>query len=82
MSQPLPKFATAATLERSTVDMAADRPILERSDLVLACAHVLHRNGQSTHLKVEAAEWLGAAHLLDLDDSSRGVQAAGALDAC
>jgi len=41
MSQPLPKYATAARFERSTVDMAADRPILERSDLVLACAHVL-----------------------------------------
>jgi hypothetical protein len=60
MSHPLPKFATAATFERPTVDMAADRPILERSDLVLACAHVLHTNGQSTHETVEAAEWLGA----------------------
>src|SRR6267378_3198827 len=40
--------------------MAADRPILERSDLVLACAHVLHTNGQSTHETVQAAERLGA----------------------
>src|SRR5260370_31138731 len=59
MSQPLPKYATAARFERSTVDMAADRPILERSDLVLACAHVLHTNGQSTHETVQAAERLG-----------------------
>src|SRR5258708_36309384 len=40
--------------------MATDRPILERSDLVLACAHVLHTNGQSTHETVQAAERLGA----------------------
>src|SRR5712675_1799658 len=59
MSQPLPKFAIATRFERSTVDMAADRPILERSDLVLACAHVLHTNGQSTHETVQAAERLG-----------------------
>jgi uncharacterized membrane protein YjjP (DUF1212 family) len=59
MSQRLPKHATAASFERSTVDMAADRPILERSDLVLACAHVLHTNGQSTHETVQAAERLG-----------------------
>src|SRR6266404_5113876 len=59
MSQPLPKYATAARFDRSTVDMAADRPILERSDLVLACAHVLHTNGQSTHETVQAAERLG-----------------------
>src|SRR5260370_4919242 len=59
MSQPLPKYATAARFERSTVDMAADRPILERSDLVLACALVLHTNGQSTHETVQAAERLG-----------------------
>jgi uncharacterized membrane protein YjjP (DUF1212 family) len=39
--------------------MAADRSILERSDLVLACAHVLHTNGQSTHETVQAAERLG-----------------------
>ena len=49
----------AARFDRSTVDMAADRPILERSDLVLACAHVLHTNGQSTHETVQAAERLG-----------------------
>jgi len=36
MSQPLPKYSTAARFGRSTVDVAADRPILERSDLVLA----------------------------------------------
>src|SRR5216684_3191329 len=60
MSQPLSKYATAARFERSTVEMAADRPILERSDLVLACAHVLHTNGQSTHETVQAAERLGA----------------------
>src|SRR6266404_3654305 len=59
MSQPLPKYATAARFGRSTVDVAADRPILERSDLVLACAHVLHTNGQSTHETVQAAERLG-----------------------
>src|SRR5260370_11280123 len=59
MSQPMPKYAAAARVERSTVDMAAHRPILERSDLVLACAHVLHTNGQSTHETVQAAEWLG-----------------------
>src|SRR5256885_9646275 len=59
MSQPLPKYATAARFERSIVDMAAGRPILERSDLVLACAHVLHTNGQSTHETVQAAERLG-----------------------
>src|SRR5258707_2636549 len=40
--------------------MAGDRPILERSDLVLACAHVLHTNGQSTHETVQAAERFGA----------------------
>ena len=59
MSQPLPKCATAARFERSTVDMATDRPILERSDLVLACAYVLHTNGQSTHETVQASERLG-----------------------
>src|SRR5258707_2959110 len=59
MSQPLPKYATAARFERSTVDMAADRPNLEPSDLVLACAHVLNTNGQSTHETVQAAERLG-----------------------
>src|SRR5438445_13015590 len=59
MSQPPPKYATAARFERSTLDMAADRPILERSDLVLACAHVLHTNGQSTYEMVQAAELLG-----------------------
>lgn len=60
MSQPLPKYATAARFDRSTVDMAADHPMLERSDLVLACAEVLHTNGQSTHETVQAAERLGA----------------------
>src|SRR5580765_5364376 len=59
MSQPLPKYATAARFERSTVDMAAERPILERSDVVLACAHVLHTNGQSTDDTVQAAQRLG-----------------------
>src|SRR6266852_1352427 len=59
MSQPLPKYSTAAKFECPTVDIAADRPILERSDLVLACAHVLHTNGQSTHETVQAAERLG-----------------------
>jgi len=59
MSQSLPKYATAAKFDRSTVDMAAARPVLERSDLVLACAHVLHTNGQSTHETVQAAERLG-----------------------
>src|SRR6202030_509335 len=59
MSQPLPKCATAARFERSTVDKAADRSILERSDLVLAYAHVLHTNGQSTHETVQATERLG-----------------------
>lgn len=58
MSQPLPKNATAR-LKRSTVDKAADLPILERIDLVLSCAHVLHANGQSTHETVQAAERLG-----------------------
>jgi uncharacterized membrane protein YjjP (DUF1212 family) len=38
---------------------AANRSILERSDLVLACAHVLHTNGQSTDETVQAAERLG-----------------------
>src|ERR1700739_3581636 len=60
MSQRLPKYATAARFARSTVYMAADPHILERSDLVLACAHVLHTNGQSTHETVQAAERLGA----------------------
>jgi uncharacterized membrane protein YjjP (DUF1212 family) len=59
MSHPPAKHATAVRLERSTVDQAADRSILERSDLVLASAHVLYTNGQSTHETVEAAEWLG-----------------------
>jgi len=59
MSQPLPKYATAARSECSTADMAADRFITERSDLVLACAHVLYVNGQSTHETVQAAERLG-----------------------
>jgi len=39
--------------------MAADHTILERNDLVLACALVLHTNGQSTHETVQAAERLG-----------------------
>ena len=59
MSQPQTKYATAARFERSAVDPAADRPILERTDLVLACAHVLHTNGQSTQETVQAAERLG-----------------------
>jgi uncharacterized membrane protein YjjP (DUF1212 family) len=59
MSRPLSKHATAARFECSTVDRAEDRPILERSDLVLACAHVLHTNGQSTNETVQAAERLG-----------------------
>src|SRR6202795_5058305 len=59
MSQPLLKYATGARLERSPVEMAADRSILERSDLLLACAHVLHTNGQSTHETVQTAERLG-----------------------
>src|SRR6267154_510212 len=60
MSQPLPKYASATRFERSTVDRAGDRRILERSDLVLACAQVLHSNGQSTDETVQAAERLGA----------------------
>src|SRR5438128_2436927 len=59
MSQPLPKYATAARFDRSTVDMAADRPIIERRDLVLSCAHVLQTSWQSTHETVQAAEQLG-----------------------
>src|SRR3989442_3248475 len=59
MSQPLPKYATAARFERSTVDVAGGPPFLERSDLVLACAHVLHPKGQWTHERVQAAERLG-----------------------
>lgn len=59
MSQSLPEYTTAVRLGRSTVDTVADRPILERSDLVLACAHVLHTNGQSTYETVQAAESLG-----------------------
>ena len=59
MSQPLPTYASAARFERSTVDMAANRPILDPSDLVLASAYVLHTNGQSTHETVQAAEGLG-----------------------
>jgi uncharacterized membrane protein YjjP (DUF1212 family) len=59
MSQPRPEYSTVARCECSTIDMAADRTILERSDLVLACAHVLHTNGQSTHETVQAAERLG-----------------------
>src|SRR5262245_15801036 len=58
MSQPPPKNA-AARLKRSTVEGAADLPIVERSDLVLSCAHVLHTNGQSTQETVQAAERLG-----------------------
>src|SRR5258708_6713729 len=60
MSQPLPEYATAARSKRPIVDMPKDRPILERSELVLACAHVLHTNGQSTHETLQAAERLGA----------------------
>ena len=59
MSKPRPKYATAAGLEGSTVDMTAGRPILGRSNLVLACAHVLHTNGLSTHETVQATERLG-----------------------
>src|SRR5882757_3384687 len=59
MSQPLPEYATAARFERSADDITVDRPLLERSDLVLVCAHVLHTNGQSTQETVQAAEWLG-----------------------
>jgi len=59
MSEPLPKYAAAARLERSAIDMAADRPIVERSDLVLACARTLHTNGQSTHETVQTAKRLG-----------------------
>jgi uncharacterized membrane protein YjjP (DUF1212 family) len=59
MSHPPAKHTATARIERSTVDLAADRSILQRSDLVLASAHVLYTNGQSTHETVEAAEWLG-----------------------
>ncbi len=60
MSQPLPKYAPVARLTRSSVDMTADRLIFERCDFVLACAHVLYTNGQSTHETVQAAERLSA----------------------
>lgn len=56
---PQPKHAAGLRFEGSTVDMARDRAIVERSDLVLACAHLLHTNGQSTHETVQAAERLG-----------------------
>jgi hypothetical protein len=49
MSQPLSKYAAAARFERSTVDMAADRPILERFVIVTELkdsSHVVL--GQST----------------------------------
>ena len=59
MSQPLPEYTTAVRFDRSPIDTLADRPILERRDLVLACAHVLHTNGQSTYKTVQAAESLG-----------------------
>jgi len=57
MSQPLKN--AAAGLKRSTVDKPGYPSILERSDLVLSCAHVLHTNGQSTHETVQAVERLG-----------------------
>jgi len=60
MSQPLPHYATAGKFERSTVDISTDRAILERNDLLLACAHVLQTSGQSTFETVQAAERLGA----------------------
>jgi len=59
MSHPPAKHSTAARLEHSTADLATALSILERGDLVLASAHVLYTNGQSTHETVEAAEWLG-----------------------
>ena len=55
---PQPKHAAGLRFEGSTVDMARDRAIVERRDLVLACAHLLHTNGQSTHETVQAAERL------------------------
>ena len=58
MSLPLPKSLTLRS-KGSTVDRTANLTILERSELVLSCAHVLHTNGQSTNETVEAAEQLG-----------------------
>jgi uncharacterized membrane protein YjjP (DUF1212 family) len=59
MPQPLPKQADSRS-KYSTVDKAADISIRNGSELVLACAQVLHTNGQSTHETVQAAERLGS----------------------
>jgi len=59
-SQPLPKYANRREIRAFRESIwSADGRILEPSDLELACAHVLHSNGQSTHETVEAAERLG-----------------------
>jgi uncharacterized membrane protein YjjP (DUF1212 family) len=53
------KIANDIRLMSCGPGIAADCSILERSDLVLACAHVLHTNGQSTDETTQAAERLG-----------------------
>src|ERR1700757_244672 len=53
-------YKSANDIRLMSSGTATNRSILERSNLVLACAHVLHTNGQSTHETVQAAERLGA----------------------
>jgi len=62
MSQPLPEGAASTKRAPSGEGAVANRSLLERSGLVLACARVLHANGQSTNETVEAAERL-SSHL-------------------
>jgi uncharacterized membrane protein YjjP (DUF1212 family) len=52
-------YKSANDIRLMSSGTTANRSILERSDLVLACAHVLHTNGQSTDETVQAAERLG-----------------------
>src|ERR1043166_2503510 len=59
MSQPLPNRAAATRSEASPIEMVANDSISERSNLVLACATMLHSNGQPTYETVQAAERLG-----------------------
>jgi uncharacterized membrane protein YjjP (DUF1212 family) len=58
MWQPPPDRSATLSLDNSGIGAVAARSILERSNLVLGFARVLHVNGQSTHETVAAAERL------------------------
>src|SRR3979411_1720292 len=58
MLKPPPARSATMNLDNSGIGAIAARSILERSNLVLSFARVLHVNGQSTHETVAARERL------------------------